>query len=164
MSPSRALSPGHRLSGQPPRRDHAGHEGRARHKQVAAPTGIADRGAGVLMAWHAPSCSIPAVKVVTGDNGVKDIELDEDAMGGVPLDDSAVPVCVSLNKARCRPCIALLPVFRSLTARALQIGTHFFVDPTVEEELCVSSRVAIAVNKQGVVCGETVRLCRLCRC
>lgn len=78
------------------------------------------------------TATIPAVSVVVGDNDADlQVEVDGDPFNATKLPFTDLPVCVSLTK----------------------IGSCFVVDPTAEEEVCMSTRLAIAVNKQGDVCG-----------
>ena len=44
-------------------------------------------------------------------------------------------------------------VHRSMHEPVLQIGSALIVDPTLEEEACMSARIAVAVNSEGQVCG-----------
>ncbi|KAJ3432875.1 EXOSOME COMPLEX EXONUCLEASE RIBOSOMAL RNA PROCESSING PROTEIN [Anaeramoeba flamelloides] len=74
---------------------------------------------------------IPKIRVVPGDK-VGDLEIEvfgeEESR---KLDTSKVPICITFA----------------------QIDGYNIVDPTIQEESCMSSRVTIAVNKNQNICG-----------
>eukprot|EP00466_Bigelowiella_natans_P021536 jgi/Bigna1/133535/aug1.21_g8243 len=76
-------------------------------------------------------CSIPAVKVVTGEESNETIiEVSDDPYETTDLKLNEPPLTVSLTK----------------------VGTHFIVDATGEEESCMSAKVTFAVDAGGKLC------------
>lgn len=75
---------------------------------------------------------IPVIDVVPGDNPeTLTIEVNDDPYECIPVNYTALPVCVSLTK----------------------IGSGFVVDATDEEEMCMTTRLSVAINQEGNVCG-----------
>lgn len=76
--------------------------------------------------------TIPCVSIVQGDT-VDDlqVEVDGDPWKATKLPFTEFPVCVSLSK----------------------IGSCFIVDATEDEDACMATRLAVAVNESGDVCG-----------
>lgn len=48
-------------------------------------------------------------------------------------------------------------IFKYLLWLILQVGKHYIVDATSEEESQMSSAVSVSVNRQGRICGLTKR-------
>ena len=79
---------------------------------------------------------IPSLTLVDTEGGGKDYELDADAAAGRALCMDKVPLCVTLSR----------------------IGEDerlFVADASFDEDFCARSRVAVAVNRLGAVCGVT---------
>lgn len=76
--------------------------------------------------------TLPCVEIVQGDT-VEDlqVEVDGDPWKATKLPITDFPVCVSLSK----------------------IGSCFIVDATEDEDVCMSTRLAVAVGESGDVCG-----------
>lgn len=74
---------------------------------------------------------IPAIELVEGEDGDLEIALSDDPMACKRLVIDNVPICVSLTK----------------------IGPHYVIDPTYEEELCMSMQAIVSVDKKGRFCG-----------
>ncbi|CAM9562876.1 unnamed protein product [Chrysoparadoxa australica] len=76
---------------------------------------------------------LPKTSLLVGENNtVDDFEIDGDITHGVPITGvEKLPICISLSR----------------------IGGHFVIDPCSEEETCVQSRVVVAVDHEGFVCG-----------
>lgn len=75
---------------------------------------------------------IPAVTVVQGDGDDQpEIEVSDDPFDAKAVDDSSVPITVTLNK----------------------IGNRFVVDATLDEEECTAVRLSVAVDRKGHVRG-----------
>lgn len=72
------------------------------------------------------STRIPRLSVLE-DGGATELQLSDDPLDVDLLDVTNVPVNVTLIK----------------------IGSQFIVDPTLEEELCMSARLTVAVNARG---------------
>jgi len=72
---------------------------------------------------------IPKVQLTGPDK--TDVEVEDDLQLAQRLKTENLPVCITLFK----------------------IGSIFVVDATLEEELCMKSRVTVAVNRSGNVCG-----------
>jgi len=78
---------------------------------------------------------IPKVEVSVSEKGVE-LEVSDDPSDFFRLDTNGVPLWITLNK----------------------VGGHHLVDPTAEEEACVTSSVAVAVDTRGDnVCGMEKR-------
>lgn len=79
------------------------------------------------------------------------------------FDTSGVPVIVTLTKVKqfsfnYYSCILLISVPCKYPSVAnLQVGRHYIVDATLEEESQMSSAVSVSVNRQGRICGLTKR-------
>lgn len=73
----------------------------------------------------------PAVRLVGVEGEDKTIEVDTDPAAGQLMAAQDWPICITLGK----------------------IGGHFIVDPTQEEELCMTAQVSVAVDPNGEVCG-----------
>eukprot|EP00762_Andalucia_godoyi_P001291 ANDGO_04835.mRNA.1 Putative exosome complex exonuclease RRP42 len=85
----------------------------------------------VMAAKAALSCTrIPAVSVTTRGSGECEIDISSDVSKYTNLDASNVPICVTLSK----------------------LGSVSIVDATVDEEVCVSAKVHVAVSPSGQVC------------
>jgi len=74
---------------------------------------------------------IPGVKIGKDEKGQMRSEVSDDPVDAKALPQDNVPICVSLTK----------------------VGPCFVVDPTMEEETCMSSRVSVYVNAKGEFCG-----------
>lgn len=75
---------------------------------------------------------IPSLSVIPADNPNElTIEVNDDPYESLPFDYSKVPIIISLTK----------------------IGTCFVVDASAEEEVCMSTRLAIGINQEGNLCG-----------
>lgn len=73
----------------------------------------------------------PAVRLVGVEGEDKTLEVDTDPAAGTLMAARDWPLCVTLCK----------------------IGANFIVDPTQEEELCMTAQVSVAVDPAGEVCG-----------
>eukprot|EP01130_Rhizamoeba_saxonica_P002296 TRINITY_DN1212_c0_g1_i1.p1 TRINITY_DN1212_c0_g1~~TRINITY_DN1212_c0_g1_i1.p1 ORF type:complete len:170 (-),score=42.13 TRINITY_DN1212_c0_g1_i1:57-566(-) len=74
---------------------------------------------------------IPKVTVLQGDTpGDFELELSEDPEETISIPLLHVPICVSLS----------------------MIGEHFIIDPSLEEESCIGTRLSFAVNQAGNIC------------
>lgn len=76
------------------------------------------------------TATIPKVTVIQGETDLE-LDVDGDPFSAIPLPFTDLPICVSLTL----------------------LGACFVVDANEEEELCMSSRLAVAVNAVGDVCG-----------
>jgi len=79
---------------------------------------------------------VPSLTLVDTEGGGKDYELDADAAAGRALCMDKVPLCVTLSR----------------------IGDDeklFVADASFDEDFCALSRVAVAVDRLGGVCGVT---------
>lgn len=74
---------------------------------------------------------LPRLTVVTEENGEADFEVSDDPYDTVPVNDSCVPIAVTLTK----------------------IGTQFVVDSCLEEELCTSACLTVMVTQDGKIAG-----------
>jgi len=75
---------------------------------------------------------VPNVAVSETEEGDIDLEVSDDPMDFFRLDTSGVPLCLSLSK----------------------IGSRYVVDPAMEEEACITSRLTVAVDtKASKICG-----------
>eukprot|EP00823_Brevimastigomonas_motovehiculus_P008388 TRINITY_DN7679_c0_g1_i1.p1 TRINITY_DN7679_c0_g1~~TRINITY_DN7679_c0_g1_i1.p1 ORF type:complete len:337 (+),score=93.48 TRINITY_DN7679_c0_g1_i1:91-1101(+) len=75
--------------------------------------------------------TLPAIQIVEGENGEKEIEVSDDAYEAKPLPLNDVPIFISFAR----------------------IGSQYVVDATSEEEACMSSRLTFAVNSKSALCG-----------
>lgn len=83
-----------------------------------------------LAALH--NTRIPTVQVSTNEEDQVELEVSDDPGDFTRLDTSGVPLCVTLCK----------------------IGSHYVVDPGLEELACVTSRVAVGIDTKGDgICG-----------
>merc|ERR1711879_600906 len=74
---------------------------------------------------------IPKTNIVPGEfDGEMDFELSEDPLDCTRLDIQGIPICVSLTK----------------------IGNYYIIDPTPEEEDCMTMQLTVAVDKFGNFC------------
>lgn len=80
------------------------------------------------------------------------------------FDTSRVPVIVTMTKVKkfsfkyysCTLSISV-PCKLNTSVANLQVGRHYIVDATLEEESQMSSAVSVSVNRQGRICGLTKR-------
>lgn len=107
---------------------------------------------------------IPRANVASSVLGDEQPEVDISDEEFLQFDTSSIPVIVTLTKVN----ISFSPGYYSLLARCFlpydwllqsvsQVGKHYIVDATAEEESQMSSAISISVNRQGHVCGLTKR-------
>lgn len=70
---------------------------------------------------------IPKIEITKHENGEVDIEIEDEFE---KFSCPNIPICITFAK----------------------LGTEFIIDPTVQEELCMSSRLTIAINPDGNIC------------
>ena len=74
---------------------------------------------------------MPKTELIPGElDGEMDFELSEDPLDCTRIDTQRIPICVSLTK----------------------IGDYFVIDPTSEEESCMTMQLTVAVDKAGNFC------------
>lgn len=73
---------------------------------------------------------VPKIEVVELDNGMTEIEVSDDPADFTKLDTSNVPISITMAK----------------------VGSKYIVDPSFQEELCMESRITIAINNKGNIC------------
>ncbi|KAK6925611.1 Exoribonuclease, phosphorolytic domain 2 [Dillenia turbinata] len=78
---------------------------------------------------------IPRVQVAAGATGDEQPEVDISDEEFLQFDTSGVPVIITLT----------------------QVGKHYIVDATAEEESQMSSAISVSVNRHGRICGMTKR-------
>jgi len=76
------------------------------------------------------TCHIPKIQVITLENGLTEIDFSDDPSDFEKLPIKNIPICITFAK----------------------IGDEFIVDPTVEEELVMSTKLTIAINKNSEIC------------
>ncbi|CEO96085.1 Ribosomal RNA-processing protein 42 [Plasmodiophora brassicae] len=79
------------------------------------------------------TAQVPCIHLVgsTDRDEGRDFEVSPDPIDSTRLPADLVPICVSMTK----------------------IGRCFIADATVQEELCMSAQVSVAVNANGDICG-----------
>ncbi|KAL0479512.1 exosome complex protein RRP42 [Acrasis kona] len=73
---------------------------------------------------------VPKIEVMETSSGQTEIEVSDDPSDFTRLSTASIPISVTLAK----------------------VGSRYIVDPTIEEELCMESRVTIAINSKGNIC------------
>jgi len=74
---------------------------------------------------------IPAISLEPGEKaGQPEIVVSEDPLDFTSFSIENVPICITLTK----------------------IGKHYVVDTTLEEEVCMSVRISVGINKKGNIC------------
>jgi len=74
---------------------------------------------------------IPKINLVPGElDGEMEFELSDDPLDCTRLEMHNIPICVSLTK----------------------IGNYYVIDPSAEEESCMSMQLTVAVDKDGNFC------------
>jgi len=73
---------------------------------------------------------IPKIEVIELENGMTELEVSDDPADFTKLDTTNVPISVTMTK----------------------VGTKYIVDPSFQEELCMESRITIAINSKGNIC------------
>lgn len=73
---------------------------------------------------------VPKIEVIELENGMTEIEVSDDPSDFSKLNTSNVPISITMAK----------------------VGTKYIVDPSFQEELCMESRITIAINSKGNIC------------
>lgn len=108
---------------------------------------------------------IPRVNVASSDPDDEQPEVDISDEEFLQFDTSGVPVIITLTRVKFTFPTSL---FFSIETNhflasdyvlqfVLQVGKHYIVDATAEEESQMSSAVSMSINRKGHVCGLTKR-------